>query len=83
MNWSVIITVAIAFGLLYAWNMYKNYKRSSEDEKPRLLKIYAGVAVISVLIFVGIKLFFPIDLIKPVDEQQEFQQEFQEDILNR
>jgi len=83
MSWSLVILIAVAFGLLYAWNMYKKYRDAEQEDKPRLVKIYAGIAVISVVVFVAIKLIIPPIEGDYIDEQQDFQHDFIEDIIQR
>ena len=64
----IITIVAVAFGILYAWSLYKRFKEANDEDKPKLVKIYAFIAILSIVLFVGIRLFVPKPEIEIIEE---------------
>lgn len=77
-NWTVIIIVAVLFGLIAVWNFYRFYKNASDEDRPRLLKIYGVLFIVSVILVIVVRTFWGSDYqgltIEDIQEQQ--QQEY-------
>lgn len=53
-SWSIPV---LGFGILswFGWSFYKSYREAVPDKKKKLIKVYAILAIISIILFCSIK----------------------------
>lgn len=49
--------VGLIFALLFGRSLWKYYKNAETEDKPRLVKIYIAIALISVVLFTSVYFF--------------------------
>jgi len=60
-DWALITIVAILFGGIAIFNFYRFYKNASDEDRPKLLKLYGALFIVSVVIVIVIRTFWGID----------------------
>ena len=55
--WFAVVIVAIIFGRLLLWNVFKDIKQAKPEERPRKIKIYSGILVACLLLYTGLRMF--------------------------
>lgn len=54
---NAVILLGLALLCYFGWQLYKKYKSTADDkEKKKLIKVYAIVGVITIVLFAGIRL---------------------------
>ena len=46
-----IVILAAIFGMLVLYSLYRQYEKSAEKDRPKVVKIYIGVLLFSVVLF--------------------------------
>jgi len=86
MKVEILMIVGVLLLALYAWKTYKEYKQAESDkERNKLLMVYAGVIVLSIVIFGGVKIFDvagKINALYTVEPDSSEVQEYEEEELD-